>query len=74
MKSKLDDSSDRPAIAGLLRSLNVRVCLNFKKATWGKRVVNKLESGMVCVGNVPDPVRVVVGNGAESGLLCMVNR
>lgn len=73
LRCKLDDVQDRAEIAGLMRSLNVRVWLNFKKIMWGARAVNKLESGTVCVGNAPDPVQQMDARAGEDSL-CMANR
>jgi len=73
LQCKLDDVNDRAGIANLLRSLNVRVWLNFKKVKWGNRLVNKLESGVVCVGSAPDPVQLKEV-GASDGSYSMVNR
>ena len=55
LRCKLDHVTDRVEIAELLRSLNVRVWLKFRKVQWGTRWVNRLESGVVCLGSAPDP-------------------
>lgn len=60
----MDDAKDRTEIAEFLRSLNVRVWLNLKKVLLGKRTVNRLDRGVVCVGSAPDPDRL---SGANTG-------
>lgn len=55
LRCKLEETTDRKDIAQLLRSMNVRVWLKFKKVMWGKRMVNRLESGVVCIGHAPNP-------------------
>lgn len=67
LRCKLDDITDRREVAQLLRSLNVRVWLKFKKAHWGKRLVNRLDTGVICIGHAPNPPGVVDSLG-------MVNR
>lgn len=55
LRCKLDDVSDRAEVAAMMRAMNVRVWLKFKKVPWGKRLVNKVETGVVCVGHAENP-------------------
>jgi small-conductance mechanosensitive channel len=70
---KLDDETDSAEVAALLRALNVRVWLKFKKVQWGKRVVHRLDRGVVCVGSAPDPDESV-GEVSVATSLGMVQR
>ena len=72
----LTNDRDNAAVAKLLRSLQVRLWLKFKKVPAGLRMLNKLDAGILCVGDVPDPVGLD-GMDAErekTDSLCMVNR
>lgn len=70
LTNRIDDPEDQREIAELLKAVNLRVRLKFRKAKWGNREVNKLAEGTVCVGSAP----TFIEGDVEGNSLWEVNR
>ena len=62
---KLAEHAGQPELKQLFDALDVRMWARFKKVPEGKRLLNKLDRGLITTGNAPWPIEPY--NGPRNG-------